>query len=124
MKQKNVCWCVLCVSILTFPTGAGVNKGLQPQQVWGAEFLQALAAVRPCWRSQYLLFVSKHVLFLVSKPRLYRGRPVYDPGNSCSSVLMLLFVYEIYLHSPWITVSVWDQINLYILKRKCVVSAA
>lgn len=89
------CVCVylwaLCISgfflrlILTFPTGAGVNKATNHsrcgEQTWEqgrSASLQLQAAVKPSWRSQYLLSVSKPALFLYQKTRLYRSKLVHD----------------------------------------------
>lgn len=99
-----MCWCVnvytvyvcayVCASlaflhpILTFPTGAGVNKAANRsrcgEQNWDqgrSASLQPQAAVTPSWRSQYLHSVSKPALFLYQKPGCTEASLSISPGH-------------------------------------------
>lgn len=78
--------CAACLRlILTFPTGAGVNKAANHsrcgEQTWEqgrSASLQPQATVKSSRRSQYLPLVSKPALFFVSKTRLYRSKLVHE----------------------------------------------
>lgn len=122
MKQRRVCvgvcvylWVCTCASlaclclILTFPTGAGVNKaashsrcGEQDWEQGRSASLQPQAAVKPSWRSQYLHSVSKPALFLYQKPGCTEASLSISPGdvrdatfNSCVGITQLSYFVEL-----------------------------